>query len=169
MKEKTKQKIRKLHSDSLGVLGVIGIFLIGMAVGALLSGNPVEKDSDPDYIPEHIHHYTNKPEILIPINHTIERVEDLFIPFSYENNQSFTFLHTENFTCMSLVLQPDRTGNGTQYNHEVNICLPARIKGYSMAVCDGIEECRFKVIDLQYNQTYTLKFTGGKGVAVAKI
>ncbi len=117
--------------------------------------------------------YIETPEPLEPRDHTISQVEDLFIAFEYEHNMSCTFVMTQNFTELTIILQSDwKLANATGCHHEIEIDGTAKVLEYeftyqwSSCWCTR-EQYTCKIVGLRYNATYTLTFTGGSGVAVA--
>ncbi len=113
--------------------------------------------------------YIEAPVPLEPRNHDLSRVEDLFIAFEYEHNTSCTFVMTQNFTELTIVIQHNwRLENGTGYRPEIEIDGPVKIVEYKRThKCPTMDQLKYEIKGLRYNATYTLTFTGGRGVAMA--
>lgn len=112
-----------------------------------------------------------RPPGLVPREHEISTVEDLFIPFEYEDGSNFTFSMTENFTTINLVMQPNRElenpiTNNTRYAHTLDI-NNATIGTRTGFMGEGMEQSTWEITGLRYGETYTLEFSGGRGVAAA--
>ncbi len=111
---------------------------------------------------------TVRQPMLTPRDHEIEVVEDLFIPFEFQDGSNFTFLMTENFSTLTITVQPDRTAtNETVYAPTIEIDGGAEIGGLRIRSRTGFTHYNWEITGLQYNATYTLSIFRREGVAVA--
>jgi hypothetical protein len=104
----------------------------------------------------------------VPIDHTIERAEDLFTPFNYSDGQTFTFLMTLNVTELTITTQHGDEENYIISRSKIEMDNNVNVTNYQSNYLGDFAHIIYKVSNLEYNQYYNLTFLNIDGVAWAE-
>lgn len=152
-------KMEKIKAITQGVLAITIVLLL--LVTAVCAVEIVTRGLPEGSI------ITRRP-YLYSKEHEIEVVEDLFIPFEFQDGRNFTFLMTENFSELMITVQPDTTTDrDTIYKPIIEIDGGTEVRWVGGEQHSGFTHHNYEITELKYNATYTLSIFRCEGVAVA--